>query len=75
MVPTVAINFDPADPERGTVNVLNQQGEPTAKVVSIGINNSMVSEIKAGVNIGDKVIVSGAKNVESPNKIRRGVRG
>lgn len=75
MVPTIAINFDPADPERGTVNVLNQQGEATAKVVSIGINNSMVSEIKAGVNIGDKVIVSGAKNVESPNKIRRGVRG
>lgn len=75
IVPTVAINFDPANPEQGTVNVLNEQGEPAAKAVSIGISNAMVSEIKAGVNVGDKVIVSGINNAESPNKIRGRVRG
>lgn len=75
LAPTSAINFDPVDPEQGTVNVLNQQGEPTERAVSIGINNAMISEIKAGVNAGDKVIVNSVNNVEIPNKIRRRVRG
>ena len=56
------------------VNVLNDKNQPEQREVETGIQNDFQTEIKSGLNEGEKVIVSQVANGEKVGSIPRGPR-
>ena len=56
------------------VNVLNDKNQPEPREVEIGVQNDFKTEIKSGLNEGEKVIVSQIANGEQVGSMPRGPR-
>ena len=56
------------------VNVLNDKNQPEQREVETGVQNDFHTEIKSGVNEGEKVIVSQVANGEQVGSMPRGPR-
>lgn len=56
------------------VNVLNDKNQPESREVEIGVQNDFKTEIKSGLNEGEKVIVSQVANGEQVGSMPRGPR-
>ena len=56
------------------VNVLNDTNQPEQREVETGVQNDFHTEIKSGLNEGEKVIVSQVANGEKVGSIPRGPR-
>ena len=56
------------------VNVLNDKNQPEPREVEIGVQNDFKTEIKSGLNEGEKVIVSQVANGEQVGSMPRGPR-
>lgn len=56
------------------VNVLNDKNQPEQREVETGVRNDFHTEIKSGVNEGEKVIVSQVANGEQVGSMPRGPR-
>ena len=56
------------------VNVLNDKNQPEPSEVEIGVQNDFKTEIKSGLNEGEKVIVSQVANGEQVGSMPRGPR-
>ena len=56
------------------VNVLNDKNQPEQREVETGVQNDFQTEIKSGLNEGEKVIVSQVKNGEQVGSMPRGPR-
>ena len=56
------------------VNVLNDKNQPEQREVEIGVQNDFHTEIKSGLNEGEKVIVSQVANGEKVGSMPRGPR-
>lgn len=56
------------------VNVLNDKNQPEQREVETGVQNDFHTEIKSGVNEGEKVIVSQVANGEEVGSMPRGPR-
>ena len=56
------------------VNVLNDKNQPEQREVEIGVQNDFQTEIKSGLNEGEKVIVSQVANGEQVGSMPRGPR-
>lgn len=67
LVPAMAVEISPKDSRKGTVNVLDQNGNVITKNVEIGINNNVQIEILSGLAEGEEVIISGTSMVKNRN--------
>jgi membrane fusion protein, macrolide-specific efflux system len=67
LVPAMAVKISPKDSRKGTVNVLDQNGNVITKNVEIGINNNVQIEILSGLAEGEEVIISGTSMVKNRN--------
>ena len=56
------------------VNVLNDKNQPEPREVETGVQNDFKTEIKSGLNEGEKVIVSQVANDEKVGSMPRGPR-
>ena len=56
------------------VNVLNDKNQPEQREIQTGVQNDFHTEIKSGVNEGEKVIVSQVANGEQVGSMPRGPR-
>lgn len=56
------------------VNVLNDKNQPKPREVETGVQNDFKTEIKSGLNEGEKVIVSQVANGEQVGSMPRGPR-
>lgn len=56
------------------VNVLNDKNQPEQREVKTGVQNDFQTEIKSGLNEGEKVIVSQVANGEQVGSMPRGPR-
>ena len=56
------------------VNILNDKNQPEQREVETGIQNDFQTEIKSGLNEGEKVIVSQVTNGEQVGSMPRGPR-
>ena len=56
------------------VNVLNNKNQPEQREVETGVQNDFKTEIKSGLNEGEKVIVSQVANGEQVGSMPRGPR-
>ena len=56
------------------VNVLNDKNQPVQREVETGVQNDFHTEIKSGLNEGEKVIVSQVANGEKVGSMPRGPR-
>ena len=56
------------------VNVLNDKNQPEQREVETGVQNDFQTEIKSGLNEGEKVIVSQVPNGEKVGSMPRGPR-
>ena len=56
------------------VNVLNDKNQPEQREVETGVQNDFQTEIKSGLNEGEKVIVSQVANGEQVGSMPRGPR-
>ena len=56
------------------VNVLNDKNQPEQREVKTGVQNDFQTEIKSGLNEGEKVIVSQVANGEKVGSMPRGPR-
>lgn len=56
------------------VNVLNDKNQPEQREVKTGVQNDFKTEIKSGLNEGEKVIVSQVANGEQVGSMPRGPR-
>lgn len=56
------------------INVLNDKNQPEPREVETGVQNDFHTEIKSGVNEGEKVIVSQVANGEKVGSMPRGPR-
>ena len=56
------------------VNVLNDKNQPEPREVETGVQNDFKTEIKSGLNKGEKVIVSQVANGEQVGSMPRGPR-
>lgn len=56
------------------VNVLNDKNQPEPREVKTGVQNDFKTEIKSGLNEGEKVIVSQVANGEQVGSMPRGPR-
>ena len=56
------------------VNVLNDKNQPEQREVEIGVQNDFKTEIKSGLNEGEKVIVSQVANGEKVGSVPRAPR-
>ena len=56
------------------VNILNDKNQPEPREVEIGVQNDFKTEIKSGLNEGEKVIVSQVANGEQVGSMPRGPR-
>ena len=59
---------------KNVVNVLNDKNQPEQREVETGIQNDFQTEIKSGLNEGEKVIVSQVANGEKVGSMPRGPR-
>ncbi len=59
---------------KSLVNVLNDKNQPEQREVETGVQNDFQSEIKSGLNEGEKVIVSQVANGEKVGSMPRGPR-
>ena len=59
---------------KSVVNVLNDKNQPEPREVEIGVQNDFKTEIKSGLNEGEKVIVSQVANGEQVGSMPRGPR-
>lgn len=68
LVPTVAVKSRGAE---RFVRVLTEDGQNVEKVVTVGLKDSMNTEIKSGLNEGEQVILSEMSSVEQSEKINK----
>ena len=59
---------------KSVVNILNDKNQPEQREVETGIQNDFHTEIKSGLNEGEKVIVSQVANGEEVGSMPRGPR-
>ena len=59
---------------KSVVNILNDKNQPEQREVETGVQNDFHTEIKSGVNEGEKVIVSQVANGEQVGSMPRGPR-
>ena len=59
---------------KSVVNILNDKNQPEQREVETGVQNDFQSEIKSGLNEGEKVIVSQVANGEQVGSMPRGPR-
>ena len=59
---------------KNVVNVLNDKNQPEQREVETGVQNDFQTEIKSGLNEGEKVIVSQVANGEKVGSMPRGPR-
>lgn len=59
---------------KNVVNVLNDKNQPEQREVETGVQNDFQTEIKSGLNEGEKVILSQVANGEKVGSIPRGPR-
>jgi len=59
---------------KSVVNVLNDKNQPEPREVETGVQNDFKTEIKSGLNEGEKVIVSQVANGEQVGSMPRGPR-
>ena len=59
---------------KSVVNILNDKNQPEQREVETGVQNDFQSEIKSGLNEGEKVIVSQVANGEEVGSMPRGPR-
>ena len=59
---------------KSVVNILNDKNQPEQREVETGVQNDFHTEIKSGVNEGEKVIVSQVANGEKVGSMPRGPR-
>jgi len=59
---------------KSSVNVLNDKNQPEQRKVETGVQNDFKTEIKSGLNEGEKVIVSQVANGEKVGSMPRGPR-
>ena len=59
---------------KSSVNVLNDKNQPEQRKVETGVQNDFKTEIKSGLNEGEKVIVSQVANGEQVGSMPRGPR-
>ena len=59
---------------KSSVNVLNDKKQPEQRKVETGVQNDFKTEIKSGLNEGEKVIVSQVANGEKVGSMPRGPR-
>lgn len=59
---------------KSVVNILNDKNQPEQREVETGIQNDFHTEIKSGLNEGEKVIVSQVANGEKVGSMPRGPR-
>lgn len=60
--------------DKSFVNVLNDKNQPEQREVETGVQNDFKTEIKSGLNEGEKVIVSQVANGEQVGSMPRGPR-
>ena len=59
---------------KSVVNILNDKNQPEQREVETGVQNDFHTEIKSGLNEGEKVIVSQVANGEEVGSMPRGPR-
>ena len=59
---------------KSVVNILNDKNQPEQREVETGVQNDFQTEIKSGLNEGEKVIVSQVANGEQVGSMPRGPR-
>ena len=59
---------------KSVVNILNNKNQPEQREVETGVQNDFQTEIKSGLNEGEKVIVSQVANGEQVGSMPRGPR-
>ena len=59
---------------KSVVNILNDKNQPEQREVETGVQNDFQTEIKSGLNEGEKVIVSQVANGEKVGSMPRGPR-
>ena len=59
---------------KSVVNILNDKNQPEQREVEVGVQNDFKTEIKSGLNEGEKVIVSQVANGEQVGSMPRGPR-
>ena len=59
---------------KSVVNILNDKNQPEQREVETGVQNDFKTEIKSGLNEGEKVIVSQVANGEQVGSMPRGPR-
>ena len=59
---------------KSVVNILNDKNQPEQREVETGVQNDFHTEIKSGLNEGEKVIVSQVTNGEQVGSMPRGPR-
>ena len=59
---------------KSVVNILNDKNQPEQREVETGVQNDFHTEIKSGLNEGEKVIVSQVANGEKVGSMPRGPR-
>ncbi|WP_392566016.1 efflux RND transporter periplasmic adaptor subunit [Utexia brackfieldae] len=59
LVPSTAIDTDPSDDSKGTVNVIDASGSISQRQVTLGINNNIQTEVLSGLQEGEEIVVSG----------------
>lgn len=59
---------------KSVVNILNNKNQPEQREVETGVQNDFQTEIKSGLNEGEKVIVSQVANGEKVGSMPRGPR-
>ncbi|WP_373752782.1 efflux RND transporter periplasmic adaptor subunit [Neisseria weixii] len=72
-VPTITIKKDREG--KSFVRVLGQDGQAVRKDITTGLKDNMNTEVKSGLNEGDKVIVSEMNAAEREQSSRRGMGG
>ena len=60
--------------DKSFVNILNNKNQPEQREVETGVQNDFKTEIKSGLNEGEKVIVSQVANGEQVGSMPRGPR-
>ncbi|HEY8509130.1 MAG TPA: efflux RND transporter periplasmic adaptor subunit [Steroidobacteraceae bacterium] len=69
-IPSAALGPRSSDGSH-TVTVLDERGRPTARTVTIGINNNVSAEVLSGLREGERVVVGEDTGEPSPEAMRR----
>lgn len=74
LVPISALTFnDPKDANQAQVTLLNSQGKPEIRTVTVDVSNRIHAAITEGLSAGDTLVLPGAKN-ENNSPARAGRR-